>query len=225
MRNHETGRTRRCSRWITLANGLPFKGQRRRSVTRRPQARPRLNATLGEREKNEEMKPSTEVAVQELSRLFQRNGYVRLQNTHRYQSEGYQQYKKGDEVRLIATSETELTMIQHLLAQTGFTFGRPFAKANQLRQPIYGREAVRRFLQMVQDHQPTNSTIPTPTVTTTRRRVLAKDITRDTAQKQGHPEKRPTRRCSRPVTLANAATVPVQRQRQVRRRRASAPGG
>lgn len=85
-----------------------------------------------------------------LSRYFKRNGYVRHQNPERLAREGYMGYKKGDEVRLTADDERELQRIQELLIQAGFRPGRPFVKGHQYRLPIYGREAVRRFLQLVQ---------------------------------------------------------------------------
>ena len=58
-------------------------------------------------------------------------------------------YKKGDEVRLIASSEIELTDIQRLLQAAGFKLAKPFRKATQLCQPIYGRHEVARFLELI----------------------------------------------------------------------------
>jgi hypothetical protein len=90
-------------------------------------------------------------ARRELGRYFRRNGYVRRQNPRRLAQEGYLGYKKGDEVRLTAQDEQELHGIQELLMRAGFRPGRPFLKGRQYRLPIYGREAVRRFLQLVQN--------------------------------------------------------------------------
>ena len=92
------------------------------------------------------------LASQRLAELFRRHGYTRRQNRARLAEEGYLRYKKGDEVRLIAESEAELTTIRRLLRQAGFRAGRPFAKGRRFWQPVYGREAVRRFLGMVRDH-------------------------------------------------------------------------
>ena len=44
---------------------------------------------------------------------------------------------------------TELERIRRLLRQAGFKPGRAFIKGRQFRQPVYGRESLERFLQMV----------------------------------------------------------------------------
>lgn len=93
-------------------------------------------------------RPSPET-IRELKRFFRRNGYVRQQNPERLALEGYADYKKGDEVRLTAQDEQELEVIRELLGRAGFRPGRPFEKGRQYRLPIYGREEVRRFLQLV----------------------------------------------------------------------------
>lgn len=84
-----------------------------------------------------------------MARLFRRNGYVRWQKGERLAKEGYLGYKKGDEVRLTATSDLELLRIRVLLKLAGFKPSRPFVKGGQFRQPIYGRQAVRRFLALI----------------------------------------------------------------------------
>jgi hypothetical protein len=86
--------------------------------------------------------------VEQLASFFRRNGYVRRQNTQRLRSEG-PTYHKGDEVRLVADSATELMHIRRLLRAAGFKPGRPFRKARQFRQPVYGRHEVARFLELV----------------------------------------------------------------------------
>lgn len=88
-------------------------------------------------------------ALAVLAAFFQRNGYVRWQNPERLADEGPQQYKKGNEVRLVANSVRELRLIRRSLCQLGFNPGRPFRKARQYRQPIYGRDEVARFLELV----------------------------------------------------------------------------
>jgi hypothetical protein len=45
--------------------------------------------------------------VSKLARYFNRNGYVRRQNSRRLSRDGYQRYKRGDEVRLVAKSARE----------------------------------------------------------------------------------------------------------------------
>jgi hypothetical protein len=83
----------------------------------------------------------------ELTALFWRNGYVRWQDPARAVDSNV--YKKGDEVRLVADTKQELAHIRKLLKDAGFEPGRPFAKGNQYRQPIYKKDAVARFLDMV----------------------------------------------------------------------------
>jgi hypothetical protein len=83
-----------------------------------------------------------------LRELFRRNGYVRMQDPDRVETGG-REYKKGDEVRLVADSRSELAEIRRLLKAAGFKLGRPFAKANQFRQPLYGRDQVARFVALM----------------------------------------------------------------------------
>jgi len=90
--------------------------------------------------------------VKKLGNYFHRNGYVRRANAVRRAQEG-QLYKKGAEVRLVAHSRAELTEIRQLLKQAGFKVARPFSKANQLRQPVYGIAEVSRFLSLVGDRK------------------------------------------------------------------------
>lgn len=88
-------------------------------------------------------------AARRLAVCFRRNGYVRRQDPDRIADEGWERYKKGDEVRLVARSAQELRLIRRLLREAGFKPGCPFVKGQQYRQPIYGRQAVVRFLEMV----------------------------------------------------------------------------
>jgi len=92
---------------------------------------------------------SSHAVARELAYFFTRNGYVRAQNTKRLKEEGPGTYKKGAEVRLVARSEDELELMRDLLDQAGFKAGRPFRKGNQYCQPLYGKQAVDRFLEMV----------------------------------------------------------------------------
>jgi hypothetical protein len=93
-------------------------------------------------------RPPKAVARQ-LAWYYARNGYVRTQNERRISEEGWSRYKKGEEVRLTANSVAELNRIRECLQKAGFKPGRPFRKGNQYRQPVYGRQAVARFLQIV----------------------------------------------------------------------------
>jgi hypothetical protein len=94
-----------------------------------------------------ETKPAAD-DVQRLAVFFHRNGYVRRINKVRRKKEG-RLYKKGNEVRLVASSAGELTEIRRLLKQAGFNLAQPFAKARQWCQPVYGVAEVSRFLSLV----------------------------------------------------------------------------
>jgi len=87
---------------------------------------------------------------QRLAWYFQRNGQVRWQDAERFKKEGWKKYKKGSEIRLTALSAEELAEMRHVLEQTNFKLARPFRKTRyHYVQPIYGREAVERFLSFV----------------------------------------------------------------------------
>ena len=91
--------------------------------------------------------PAPEV-VKRLAAFFHRNGYVRRMDAVRRVVDG-QLYKKGAEVRLVAESAAELAEIRRLLKRAGFKLARPFAKARQWRQPVYGVAEVARFLALI----------------------------------------------------------------------------
>lgn len=87
-------------------------------------------------------------AAGQLRVFYQRNGYIRRVDPVRQLRDG-QLYKKGAEVRLVADSDRELHRIRRLLRLAGFSPGKPFRKGKQWRQPLYGVEAVARFLAMI----------------------------------------------------------------------------
>jgi hypothetical protein len=87
--------------------------------------------------------------VAQLRESFFKNGYVRFQNPERLETEGWSEYKKGDEVRLVADSVRDLRHLERLLRAVGLKPGRPFKKARQYRLPLYGREQVAEFLELV----------------------------------------------------------------------------
>lgn len=87
--------------------------------------------------------------ARQLAWYFNRNGYVRRPRPERRADAVAQIYKKGYEVRLTANSRAELVRIRRLLRAAGFKPGRPFRKALQFRQPIYGRAEVARFLKLI----------------------------------------------------------------------------
>ena len=87
-------------------------------------------------------------AIKRLGKFFRRNGYIRELNSERRLEEG-ELYKKGSEIRLVADTRVELAEIRRLLKRAGFKRARPFAKANQWRQPVYGVAEVARFLELI----------------------------------------------------------------------------
>lgn len=96
---------------------------------------------------------SRRAAAKQLKAFYDRNGYLRQQNPKRLAKEG-RDYKKGDEIRLVAASAAELKEIRRLLKAAGFTPGNPFQKSNQWRQPLYGRQAVADFLKLIGKRKP-----------------------------------------------------------------------
>ena len=81
----------------------------------------------------------------ELVSLFLRNGYKRTQDAKRLKKEGWAEYKKGSEIRLVAQSDAELRRIRTLLRRAGFRVANAYAKGLKFVQPVYGEEAVKRF--------------------------------------------------------------------------------
>jgi hypothetical protein len=88
-------------------------------------------------------------ALKKLRESYRKNGYVRRQNMARVKKVGWRRYHKGEEVRLVASSRTELQLLRRLLRTAGFEPAKPFAKGRQFRQPIYGRDEVARFLKLM----------------------------------------------------------------------------
>ncbi len=88
--------------------------------------------------------------VKQLADRFHASGYVRWQDAEQKKERG-RKYKKGNEVRLVAGTKKELAKIHRLLVKLGFRPGRPFAKDNKYRLPLYGKTAVARFLELVGD--------------------------------------------------------------------------
>jgi len=82
-----------------------------------------------------------------LAEYFERNGYLRYPDPERREKES-RTYKKGYEVRLVAYSRQELANIRRMLRAAGLPAGKPFVKVGRWVQPVYGKEAVERFLQI-----------------------------------------------------------------------------
>ena len=76
--------------------------------------------------------------------VFRTNAYMRMPNRERQKEEG-QAYKKGYEVRLVVATLREAAQIRRSLKEVGLKGGKPFKKANQWVQPVYGQTAVEYF--------------------------------------------------------------------------------
>lgn len=98
-----------------------------------------------------------QMAIDALSAVFARNGYVRRQKPERLTA-GSRVYKKGEEVRLVAYNWVELGRIRRMLSRLEFEPGRPYKQGQQWRLPIYGRAEVARFLSLMETANP----IPEP---------------------------------------------------------------
>lgn len=95
------------------------------------------------------MTDSTTNLQTQLKYFFERNGYLRLPDLVRQEQEGHSTYKKGYELRLVAFNETELGEIRDLLGQAGFRLAKPHIKVNRIIQPVYGKQAVERFCELI----------------------------------------------------------------------------
>ena len=84
------------------------------------------------------------------SEFFMYPFHVRRPDPNR-QIEGWKKYKKGWEVRILAEDSDDLESLQNVLKELGFNPKRPFLKRDQFVQPIYGRQAVERYLELVLD--------------------------------------------------------------------------
>lgn len=88
---------------------------------------------------------STRTATTQLARVFRECGYIRRQNARLLARHGYDEYKKGSEVRLRLTSAAEVRRVRQLLAAVGFTAGKAFRKGPRHVLPIYSADAVKWF--------------------------------------------------------------------------------
>ncbi len=94
-----------------------------------------------------------ESAENRLAQFFKRNGYIRKPNQKRKKELEQNKYKKGYEVRLVASSEDELAEIRDLVIQVGFKPARPYKKNKQIVQPIYGKPAMEYFQKFKKKHK------------------------------------------------------------------------
>ena len=91
-----------------------------------------------------------EKALKTLAVYFTRNGCIRWADPDARDKLGYNKYKKGYEVRLVAQDEKEMAVLEKALKAAGFRHGKPYAKNRQTIIPIYGREQVERFVEEVE---------------------------------------------------------------------------
>lgn len=77
-----------------------------------------------------------------LADYLRANSYARVPNEERQEEEGWTTYKKGYELRIVVRTQEELRQVRRLLNEAGISPGKPFRKAQQWVQPVYGREAV-----------------------------------------------------------------------------------
>jgi hypothetical protein len=80
-----------------------------------------------------------------LGEYIRANSYARVPNPER-QDEGYDEYKKGYELRIVVRTQNDLKTVRRLLLDAGITPGKPFRKARQWVVPVYGRNAVGALL-------------------------------------------------------------------------------
>ncbi len=93
---------------------------------------------------------SVTAAQSQLVDLFHRNGYNRVPDETR-RAEEPRTYKMGYEIRLIAQNKAELAIIRRLLRTVGLKPGKPYSKANQWCQPVYGKSAMETFSQWIDE--------------------------------------------------------------------------
>ncbi len=114
----------------------------------RPMTTNKGSSSTVKRARAAKVKAIPQARIDQLTALFDQQGYMRRPDKKRRRKTPAS-YKKGYEIRLIAHSREELLSIRRLLETCGIKLGRAFEKGAQWRQPIYGREQVRRLLNLV----------------------------------------------------------------------------
>jgi hypothetical protein len=84
-----------------------------------------------------------------LREFYKRSGWVQARPDPKLRAKRKANYKRGYEVRVAVASKQELAEVQRLLNQSGLKPGKPFKKVNRIVLPIYGKESVERFLELV----------------------------------------------------------------------------
>jgi len=89
--------------------------------------------------------PNELTPQQTLVQYFERNGCLRRPNPDRRKTET-RSYKMGYEIRFVAHTKRELAELRRAIRGAGLKPGKPFAKVNRWVQPVYGRDAMERFV-------------------------------------------------------------------------------
>ena len=77
----------------------------------------------------------------------------------------------GYEIRLTATTKRELSKLRRLIRAVRLKPGKPFAKVNRSIQPIYGRQAMERFIAMLSKFGDNDSQLIAATWLNTRAKI------------------------------------------------------
>ncbi len=76
-----------------------------------------------------------------LTDFLRANSYARVPDETR-QEEGWTEYKKGYELRIVVKTQDDLKRVRKLLQDVSIKPGKAYRKAQQWVQPVYGKQAV-----------------------------------------------------------------------------------
>jgi hypothetical protein len=91
-----------------------------------------------------------------MKEIFQRNGYVRVQDPVKLKEFGHEKYKKGYEIRFMPKDNAELKLLQKAIASLGFYVSKTFLKHKRIVQPLYGKIITIDFINMLSKISKTN---------------------------------------------------------------------
>ena len=80
-----------------------------------------------------------------LTEYLRANSYARVPDETR-QEEGWTEYKKGYELRIVVKSQDDLKRVRKLLQDASIKPGKAYRKAQQWVQPVYGKQAVNSLI-------------------------------------------------------------------------------
>lgn len=83
-----------------------------------------------------------------IAAAFLRHGYVRGPIPERLLQDGWRQYKKGWELRILLPYDAaSIALVRRQISEAGYRLARVYEKSSiQVVQPIYGRDAVLEVL-------------------------------------------------------------------------------